>query len=675
MKNPKPAPFNVVSNDTLGTIWALPEGAIARLGKGFQRYQGDNDIVLSPDGTYFAAGTRSGLWWYDVPSMSPIALWETERGTIEAVDISPNGKFVAFDNWDGIIKVRDIHSGEFISGEFITQIKRVVYKHITFSPNSKWIAIVTIANEKKVIEVLDIRRGMCIAQMDWGEQELNSSITQLDFSPDGEFLAATTDKQTYLWNSNTGEIVDTFEGRNFAFSPDSRLFAFQNPYIVPNSEPLRGASTVLVWNLVTGERIAHFTEPTHLVSTLIFSPCGQFLASCERNRTLRVWNLTKGVLKETYKDYGMPYYLPDGTLFSTVFTGKTIEVWDVVEHEKLWTYERKNESIGDKWFSKCPKLPIVHFLSNYPKKTDKKYSFPTLDESLCYSYPGHFSPNGDMFASIGHTKGIVLWNVKSKQMRKTVIKGQSIKSFAFLPCGNILAIDRNREDFTVWEVSDADEVTIGKFTVSHDLGRGTYSVSNYQIALAGKGGIIYLWDINHSEKPRSFIGHTDHIWGLTFSPDGKRLVSGSSDKTARLWDVEIGEEIATLPLAQSLTTRALAFSPCGSVIAGGMFGELNMWCAEKLTLLHTISQPEDSPRPYALAFSPCGQYLASGTWWHKGMEQMAIRLWDVATGENIRTFWGHTTDVQSLAFSPDGTLLASGGFDGTCLLWNVDTFI
>ncbi len=670
MQNPKPATFNAVPNDTVGNTWAIPAGAKARLGKGIQPYQEGHDIALSPDGTYIAIGTRIGLWWYDVPSMSPIALWETERGTFDAVNISPNGKLIAIANWDGIVKIRDIQSGE-----CITQINRVVYKLITFSPDSKQIAIITKIDEKTVVEVLDINRGRSIAQMEWEGPEVIDSRFKLAYSPDGQFLAAATNEQTYLWNSDTGAIVDTFEGRGFVFSPDSRLLALHHPYLVHNSDPLRAASTVLVWNIVTGERISHFTEPTHLVTTLRFSPCGQFLASKDRNKTLRVWNLTEGVLKETYTDAGIPHYLPDGTLLTAVFTPKTIEVWDVEQHEKLWTYEQKNGSIGDKWFSKCPKLPIAHFLSNNPKEKGKTYSFPTLTDVLCYQYPGHFSPNGDLFASRGYTKGIVLWDVKNKQKQEIVIKDQYIRNFAFLPCGNILAIGRNHEEFTVWEVSEADEVAVGQFPFSNDLGRWTSTFSNYQIALAGKSGRIYLWDLNHREKPRSFTGHTGTIWGLAFSPDGKGLVSGSSDKTAKLWNVERGEEIATLPLAKPFTTMALAFSPCGSMIAGGMFGQLHVWCAEKLTLLKTISQPEDSLKPFALAFSPSGQYLASGTWWQKGMQHMAIRLWDVATGENIHTFWGHTTDVQSLAFSPDGTLLASGGFDGTCILWNVDTYI
>ena len=95
---------------------------------------------------------------------------------------------------NGFIKVRDIQSGE-----CITQIKRteehVIYKHLTFSPDSCWIAIV---NHERNVEVLDVQSGECITQM---EQELNEGqtnyISKLEFSPDGQHVAATAGNQTY----------------------------------------------------------------------------------------------------------------------------------------------------------------------------------------------------------------------------------------------------------------------------------------------------------------------------------------------------------------------------------------------------------------------------------------------------------------------------------------------
>ena len=224
---------------------------------------------------------------------------------------------------------------------------------------------------------------------------------------------------------------------------------------------------------------------------------------------------------------------------------------------------------------------------------------------------------------------------------------------------------RGRPDAPIAEFTETDPVRL--------IWNIAFAPTGDLLAVGSREGTIYLYDFIRKARLKPLIGHTEHIWSVCFSPDGKRLVSGSDDRIARLWDVESGEEIATLPIGEPHTLMDIAFSPCGNLIAGGL-SELRLWCAETLTTLFAISHPERRA-PYALAFSPCGKYVASGTWWEKGMEKMAIRLWDVTNGENIATLWGHPTDIQSLAFSPDSTLLVTGGFDCSILLWDLKPFI
>ena len=680
-QNRRPVPFNVVPGDTEGITWALPKGAIARLGKGNFRA-----VKLSPNGTYFAVATGMGLWWYEMSSKPPIALWETERGMISAVDFSQDGEWIAIANYDGVIKVADIQSGECLA-----QMKRMeeqnIYWQINFSPDRKWIAT---ANWRGFVEVLDVHRGVCVAEMDRGEREVESAdIYRLEFSPNGQYVAATADNlgtegtQTYIWCPETGKLIFKFAGGNFSFSQDSCLLAG-----VTSDDPIGDADPInhyiSVWNIRTSERISHFSVKSAWMDTIIFSPCGEFLASSSRDESLRVWDIAKGVQKEVYENLRTsrtaPFYSTEGELFAIVDGQDTIEVWNMERNEKIEIPELHPRSVDARWFREFPQLALAEIhtdtISNKKTQTGNIHTFSTLREPDCFPDPVLFLPDGKTLAIRGHRTGIVLWDIESKQVRETLLKDTRITSFTVLPSGNMLAAHSQDNNVKVWDAEKPD-APIAEFTETDPvrlIWNIAFAPTGDRLAVGSREGTICLYDFKRKERLKPLIGHTEHIWSVCFSPDGKRLVSGSDDRIARLWDVESGEEITTLPLDKPRTLMEIAFSPCGNLIAGGMYGELRLWDAETLKTLFAIPQPQRQ-NPYALAFSPCGKYLASGTWWEKGMEKMAIRLWDVANGENIATLWGHPTDIQSLAFSPDSTLLATGSFECTTLLWDLKPYI
>ena len=611
MQDRRPAPLNVVPGDPEGTTWALPENAIARLGKGDR-----SDVELSPDETYFAVASEVGLWWYDVSSMLPVSLWETERGLISSIDFSHDGKWVVISNWDQVIKVLDVQTGA-----CIYQMEgQSALAQIAFSSNGKWIAT---ADMNGVVKVLDVQRGICLAQMDRGTHEWQpNDISQLEFSPDGRLLAATAQNpkvyspddqvlnpdtegyQTYVWNPETGEVVVKFAGRDLVFSSDSRLFAGAAADEALNDAD-RVDRCVSVWDVTTAKRVAHFIGHSDWVNAVAFSPCGQFLASSDR--TLREWDLATGAQRAVYPNFDDPFYLKDGTLCAMVFPddADTIETWNVENRKKILEISYGRGGIG------LAKSLAIVYTQRQLQQSAQKRSSEQVDGNIPVSAilreprfpwpdPMAIWVDDQTLASKSIGRGIMVWDVHQRCVRETLMEDENIHSFTVLPRGKIL-VTNLRNETKVWDVSKPDD-PIAEFTapkeptdwVRHEI----FAPTGDRLAARSREGTVYVWNFQNPEEPTLLTGHTDYVTSLAFSLDGKRLVSGARDNTTRLWDVESGEQIAILPLGEPRCTEGIAFSPCGKIIAGGMDNEIRLWCAEQLTTLCTIPQLENSRRTY-----------------------------------------------------------------------------
>jgi WD40 repeat protein len=185
------------------------------------------------------------------------------------------------------------------------------------------------------------------------------------------------------------------------------------------------------------------------------------------------------------------------------------------------------------------------------------------------------------------------------------------------------------------------------------------------VAYPERGFEWYYWQHQTHLELKNLRGHTESVFCLAISADGRMLATGGADRTAILWDAATGQERLTLTGHRGAVQSVSFSADCARLLTGSQDGTAKVWDAASGKLLLTVPI-HSGPISFA-AFSPDGLRIATGNDYGK------VSIRDATTGQELRSWKGHTGKIWSVAFSPDGRNIVTGSEDHTARVWDIDS--
>ncbi len=243
---------------------------------------------------------------------------------------------------------------------------------------------------------------------------------------------------------------------------------------------------------------------------------------------------------------------------------------------------------------------------------------------------------------------------------------------------NQKGVDRRGFEWYYWR----RKVASGHQTLKGDsaLLGVSFSPDGSRIASASSDFMVKIWDAATGRITRTHTGHGGTVTGVSFSPDGSRIATAGADKTVRVWDAVTGRETLKIE-GISHPPEGVAFSPDGSLLASGVDKSVKVW--ETTTGREAITINGRTGLITSVSFSPDGSRIAAAsnavTYNQDGSVTLddsrdaTVNVWDVATSRETLTLKGHSGLINGVAFSRDGSRIASSGADQTVKVWDTVT--
>lgn len=527
-------------------------------------------------------------------------------------------------------------------------------------------------------------------------------VRAVAYSPDGQYLALGSVLGVYLYNPvlSVGRLLEQAAVESLDFAPDGQTLAAGTR-----------EGTIRLWRAADWAPLLDLEGHTRAVTSVAFGPDGEMLATGSDDGSVRLWRVADGALVRVMAEGLTPVtsvaFTPDGELLGATapYAARPLQLWRVADGAPFPTPMTSRGLAERLAFSADGQTIAVVLNSDVQLRHLADGTLPrALDGGPRQGFPERllsiaFAPDGQTLASGSDGGRVQIWRVADGALLSTIAgHHDAVHSVAFAPDGQQLVSASADGAVQVWQAADGQ--LVGSLADQLDwVHEVAFSPDGQTLAAALEGELVRLWRMP-DQLPLGELGgyggtspaeaRFSYRRGrarVAFGPDGQTLASGVG-YDLKLWRVADQAALWATRAHRFTGLNGLAFAPDGRTLASAL-EDVKLWQVLDGTLVRTLAVPGgQSPAPspasqvgalaselaspvvpgrevLSIAFSPNGELLAAGS------NDGAVHLWQVGDGTLLATLVGHTKSVQSVAFSPRGETLATASADATVRLWRV----